>query len=141
MERNIFVNLPVKELSRSIEFFKKLGFELNLDFTNEQAASFIIENNIFVMLLSEDFFKGFIKKEISDTSNSTEVINAISLSSREEVDQIVEKALAAGAKIYRDTDDMGWMYTRAFEDLDGHLWEFTYLEVPTENTNQPVVSI
>src|SRR5260370_23748177 len=96
--RKIFVNLPVRDLKRSMEFFSKLGFEFNRQFTDEKAACMIISEDAFVMLLSEPFFKTFTKREVGDTSKQTEALLALSCSSRAEVDEIVKKALADGGK-------------------------------------------
>ena len=123
MVKQIFVNLPVKDLNKSIEFFTKLGFTFNPQFTDENAACMIIGENIFAMLLVEKFFKSFTKKEIANAYHNTEVINAISVDSREEVDEMIEKAISAGGKETREAQEHGWMYGRSFEDLDGHQWE------------------
>ncbi|MEV5027622.1 VOC family protein [Paenibacillus sp. LPE1-1-1.1] len=125
---NIFVNLPVKDLNKSVEFFTKLGFEFNPQFTDENATCMIIGDNIFAMLLVEDFYKSFIDKEIADASKTSEVIVALGAESREQVDEIVNKALAADAKPYRDPVDHGFMYSWSFQDLDNHLWELVFME-------------
>lgn len=125
---NIFVNLPVKDLNKSVTFFTKLGFEFNPQFTDENATCMIIGENIFAMLLVEDYFKTFIDKEIADASNSAEVIVALSAESREQVNDIVNKALAADAKPYRDPVDHGFMYSWSFQDPDDHLWELVFME-------------
>lgn len=127
--KQIFVNLPVKDLNKSIEFFTKLGFTFNPDFTDENATSMIISENIFAMLLTEKYFGTFTKKPLADAKATTEVINAFSVGSRQEVDDIVEKAIAAGGKQYKDAEDHGWMYGRNFEDLDGHQWEFFFMDM------------
>lgn len=127
----IFVNLPVKDLNKSVEFFTKIGFEFNAQFTDENATSMIISENIFVMLLVENFFKTFIKKEIADATKSTEVIVALSAASREQVDEIVNKALAAGGKTSNEPMDQGFMYQRSFQDIDGHQWEIIYMDQST----------
>ena len=129
MATQIFVNLPVKDLNKSIEFFTSLGYSFNPQFTNEQGASLVISDNIFFMLLTEPFFKSFIKKEIADATKVAETINCISVDSREAVDEIVRKAVAAGATVPNDKQDYGWMYGHGFQDLDGHLWEFTYMDM------------
>src|SRR6478672_12344606 len=128
MTNQIFVNLPVENLGSTVEFFKKLGFSFNPQFTDENATCMIVSNDIFVMLLVEKFFKTFTKKEISDVSKNTEVIVALSTQSREEVDQMMEKVIGAGGKESRDPQDHGWMYGRSFEDIDGHLWEIFYMD-------------
>jgi len=128
MITKLFVNLPVKDLNKTVEFFTKLGFTFNPQFTDENATCMIVGNDIFVMLLVEKFFKTFTKKEISDVSKNTEVIVALSTQSREEVDQMMEKVLGAGGREARDPQDHGWMYGRSFEDIDGHLWEIFYMD-------------
>jgi predicted lactoylglutathione lyase len=129
MATQIFVNLPVKDLNKSIEFFTSLGYSFNPQFTNEQGASLVISDNIFFMLLTEPFFKSFIKKEIADATKVAETINCISVDSREAVDEMVRKAVAAGATVPNDKQDYGWMYGHGFQDLDGHLWEFAYMDM------------
>lgn len=126
--KQIFVNLPVKDLKRSIAFFTKVGFTFNPQFTDENATSMIIGENIFAMLLVEDYFRTFTNKPIADAKSTTEVINAFSMNSRQEVDDIIAKAIDAGGKQYKDNQDYGWMYGRNFEDLDGHQWEFFYMD-------------
>ena len=128
MITNIFVNLPVKDLNKTVEFFTKLGFTFNPQFTDENATCMIVGKDIFVMLLVEKFFKTFTKKEISDTTKNTEAIVALSAQSREEVDQMMEKVVNAGGKEARDPQDHGWMYGRSFEDINGHLWEISYMD-------------
>ena len=127
MITNIFVNLPVKDLNKTVEFFTKLGFTFNPQFTDENATCMIVGKDIFVMLLVEKFFKTFTKKEISDTTKNTEAIVALSAQSREEVDRMMEKVLDAGGREARDPQDHGWMYGRSFEDINGHLWEIFYM--------------
>ena len=128
MPNQIFINLPVKDLQKTIQFFTKLGFRFNPKFTDTNAACLIIGENIFAMLLLEKFFKTFIKKEICDTAKSTEVLLAISVESRIKVDEMITKALKAGGTEPRAAQDYGWMYGRAFEDLDGHIWEVFYMD-------------
>jgi predicted lactoylglutathione lyase len=128
MITNIFVNLPVKDLNKTVEFFTKLGFTFNPQFTDENATCMIVGKDIFVMLLVEKFFKTFTKKEISDTTKNTEAIVALSAQSRGEVDQMMEKVLGAGGREARDPQDHGWMYGRSFEDINGHLWEIFYMD-------------
>jgi uncharacterized protein len=124
----IFVNLPVKDLKKSVEFFTRLGFEFNPQFTDENATCMIVNKDIFVMLLVEKFFKTFTKKQISDTTRDTEVIIALSAESREKVDQLIDKVIEAGGAEPRNPQDHGWMYGRSFEDIDGHLWEVIYMD-------------
>jgi len=129
MSTKIFVNLPVEDLSRSVEFFTKLGFSFNPQFTDENATSMVIGEDIFVMLLVKKFFQTFTPKSISDATSSTEVINSLSVDSKEKVDELLGIAFSAGAKPSSETQDFGWMYSRGFEDLDGHLWEFAYMNI------------
>lgn len=126
--RKIFVNLAVRDLKRSMEFFTKLGFEFNPQFTDENAACMIISEEAFVMLLVEPFFKTFTKKEICNTSTSTEGLFALSCSSRAEVDEIVKTAVAAGGTHAMASMDHGFMYAWSFYDLDGHHWEVLWMD-------------
>lgn len=138
MATQIFINLPVKDLKRSKDFFSALGFSFNPQFSDDKAACLILGENIFSMLLTEPFFQTFTKKEISDASKSTEVLIAIDVESREEVDEMVNKAVAAGGTTYMDGQDHGWMYQRSFADPDGHQWEILYTDesaLPQENLN------
>ena len=128
MTNQIFVNLPVENLGSTVEFFKKLGFAFNPQFTNENATCMIISDNIFVMLLVEKFFKTFTKKEICDTTKDTEVIIALSTKSRGKVDEMMQKVFQAGGKESREPQDHGWMYGRSFQDINGHLWEIIYMD-------------
>lgn len=128
MATQIFVNLPVKDLQRSIAFFTALGYTFNLNFTNENATCMVIGDNIFAMLLVEKFFKTFISKEICDARKNTEVLLGLSCDNRAQVDEQLAKAVAAGATIPREPQDLGFMYSQAFEDLDGHIWELFYME-------------
>ena len=109
MSKNIFINLPVKDLKRSMDFFQKLGFSFNMQFTDEKAACLIIGENIYSMLLTEPFFKTFTKKEIADASKSTEVLIAIDVDSKEAVTELVKKAIEAGGSVYMEPQDHGWM--------------------------------
>lgn len=129
MATQIFVNLPVKDLEKSKAFFASMGFSFNEKFTDEKAACLIIGENIFAMLLVEEFFRSFIKKDIADASKFAEVINAFSVESKEKVIELADKALAAGATQYSEPQDYGWMYSRAFQDLDGHLWEVVFTDM------------
>jgi predicted lactoylglutathione lyase len=128
VESKIFVNLPVKDLNKTIEFFTKLGFKFNPQFTDENATCMVVGDDIFVMLLVENFFKTFTKKQISDASKNTEVIVALSVEGRENVDQMINKAIEYGGRESREPQDHGWMYGRSFEDIDGHLWEIFYMD-------------
>jgi len=128
MVKKIFVNLSVQNLKVTLDFFGKLGFTFNRQFTNENAAAMIIGENMFVMLLQKDFFKTFVKKEVADSTKTTEVITALEVGSKKEVDELVEKAAAAGGTIPHETKDLGFMYQRNFEDPDGHLWEIFWMD-------------
>ncbi len=133
MATQIFVNLPVKDLNKSVEFFTKLGYEFNPQFTDENATCMIVDKNIFVMLLVEKYFKTFMPKEICDTTKSAEVLVALSFASRAEVDAIVAKAIAAGGTTYKEPQDLGFMYQHGFQDLDGHIWEIFFMEESAVN--------
>jgi uncharacterized protein len=128
MPTKIFVNLPVRDLERSKEFFGKIGFTFNAQFTNDKAACMVIGENIYAMLLTEEMFKTFTKKEISDAKKTTEVLLAVDAESREKVNEMVTKAVEAGGSVYRDAEDHGWMYEHSFADLDGHQWEVLYMD-------------
>lgn len=131
--KSIFVNLPVKDLNKSIDFFKAIGFDFNAQFTDENATCMIISESIFAMLLVEEYFKSFTKKDISDTAKTSEAILALAVESREKVDELADKALAAGGKPSNDPQDHGFMYTRSFQDLDGHMWEVFFMEESAVN--------
>jgi uncharacterized protein len=128
MSRKIFVNLPVKNLKQSIDFFTKLGFNFNLQFTDETATCMIVSDDIFVMLLTHDKFKSFTPNAICDATKSTEVLVCLSSESRTAVDEMVNNAIAAGGKTYNEPQDHGFMYAHGFQDLDGHIWEVMYME-------------
>ncbi len=128
MSTQIYVNLPVRNLDRTVEFFTALGFTFNPQFTDKNATCMIIGENIFAMLLVEEFFKTFTQKQICDATKSTEVLIAISRESRADVDDIVSKAVAAGGRSHMQAQDHGFMYSHGFEDLDGHVWEVMYLD-------------
>jgi uncharacterized protein len=126
----IFVNLPVKDLKMTMDFFSKLGFKFNPAFTDENAACLVISDDIYAMLLVEKFFKDFIpNKEICNAKTSAEVLIALTTKSRGEVDELIKKAIAAGGSEYRQAQDHGWMYGRAFQDINGHIWEIFYADV------------
>lgn len=129
MATKIFVNLAVKDLTKSIEFYKSIGFGINPQFTDDKAACVVISEDIYAMLLVEPFFKTFIPdREITDAKKTTEVLIALSADSKGEVDKMVERALTAGAKEVRNPEDHGFMYNRSFEDLDGHIWEPMWMD-------------
>ena len=129
MATQIFVNLPVKNLARSIEFFTRLGYQFNPQFTDEKATCMIVSEGIYVMLLVEEFFKTFTPKQICDTTLSTEVLICLSCESRDAVDALVRKAVAAGASTPTPPRDMGFMYGHGYQDLDGHLWELFHMDM------------
>jgi uncharacterized protein len=128
MSRQIFVNLPIKNMERTKAFFGALGFSFNPQFTNEQGACMVISENIYAMLLVEPFFQTFTKKPVADATRSTEVLVALSCESRAEVDDLVRKALAAGGTAPNPPQDHGFMYAHGFTDLDGHVWELVYMD-------------
>ncbi|MFO7155119.1 MAG: VOC family protein [Pseudomonadota bacterium] len=127
-ERLVFVNLPVRDLERSMRFFRALGFEFNPQFTDEKAACMVLSDKGYVMLLTEPFFATFTTKKVADASSTTECTVAISATSREEVDALVGKALELEASEVGEARDYGFMYQRSFYDLDGHLWEVLYMQ-------------
>lgn len=127
MHKQIFVNLGVRDLKRAMDFFSHLGFTFEPKFTNDQAASMIVGENIFVMLLHTEFMATFTSRPVADPRASTEVLVCLSCESRAEVDSLVEKALAAGGRSERAPQDYGFMYGRSFEDVDGHLWELVHM--------------
>ncbi len=129
MSTRIFVNLPVKDLQRSMSFFSHLGFSFNPQFTDEKAACLVIsDGSIYAMLITEEFFKTFTKKPLSDATKSTEVLIAMDAESRTEVDGMVRKAVEAGGSVYMEAQDHGWMYGHSFADPDGHQWEILYID-------------
>ena len=129
MPTQIYLNLPVKDLDRSVGFFRQLGYSFDPKFTDGNATCMIIGENIFVMLLVEKFFQTFTSKAIADASRTTEAIVCLSADSRAAVDALVDKALAAGGTPSGEVQDHGWMYGRGFQDLDGHLWEVGYMDL------------
>jgi uncharacterized protein len=128
MHKQIFVNLPVKDLEKSKAFFAALGFTFNPQYTDQNAACMVIsDGSIYAMLLVEEFFKTFTAKPIVTAHEATEVLTCLSCDTRAEVDDLVSKAIAAGGKAPRDPQDYGFMYSHGFEDLDGHIWELAYM--------------
>ena len=125
----IFVNLPVKDLKRSIAFFTHVGFSFNAQFTNENATCMIIGENMYAMLLTEPFFSTFIAKPVGDAKQSAQAIMALSIGSREEVDALADKAIEAGGMQYKELQQQDFMYGRNFEDPDGHLWEVFFMDM------------
>jgi len=127
----IFVNLPVADLEKSKAFYTQLGFSINEQFTDQNASCVVISDTIYVMLLTHDFFRRFTSKDIVDAGSATEVINAVSAGSRSGVDELADRALAAGGSQTNPAQDEGFMYSRSFSDLDGHLWEVMYMDPST----------
>jgi uncharacterized protein len=128
MANSIFVNLPVQNLKKSIDFFTRLGFRFNAQFTDDTATCMIVSDNIFVMLLTHPKFASFTPNPITDARKSTEVLVCLGCETREEVDELVPKAVAAGGTTYNEPQDHGFMYSHAFQDLDGHIWELVYMD-------------
>ena len=126
--REIYVNVSVRDLQKSMEFFTNLGFTFNQQFTDKNAACMVISEKAYMMLLTEPFFRGFTKNEPCDTSRQTEALLAISCESRAEVDQLVRKAIDGGGRHAMDPMDHGWMYGWSFYDLDGHHWEVLWMD-------------
>lgn len=136
MATKVFINLPVKDLDQSVSFFTALGYTFNPQFTDEKATCMIISDNLFVMLLTETYFKTFTKKQVADAKQSTEVLIALDTRSRGEVQQMVAKAKELGGTVYAEPQDHGWMYQHSFADLDGHQWELVYMDesqLPTQH--------
>ena len=137
MPRQIYVNLPVRDLPRARQFFESLGFSFEPKFSNDQGAGMVVASDIYVMLLTEEFFRTFTSKGICDTTRNTEVLTCLSCNSRAEVDELVQKAIAAGGKSPRAPQDHGFMYAHGFEYLDAHTWELVYMDpnaqMPTQS--------
>jgi predicted lactoylglutathione lyase len=129
MSRMTFVNLPVKDLARTIEFFNGLGFSFNEQFSDENTACMVISDEALAMLHVEPVFKEFTQQDVTDTSTSREVLIGLSAETREEVDQLVEKAVASGGAAFGEPEDQGFMYMRAFRDIDGHQWSFIHMDM------------
>ena len=127
MHQQIFVNLPIENMARSQAFFNALAYRFNPEFTNDQGACLVVGDNLFVMLLVKDFYQTFTSKAIADARTTSEVLVCLSCQSRDEVDALVDKAAAAGATTPRPAQDLGFMYSRSFDDLDGHTWEFVHM--------------
>jgi len=128
MATKIFVNLPVRNLDRSVQFFTKLGYKFNAQFTDETATCMIVGDDIFVMLLTHEKFKTFTPKAICDATKSTEVLVCLSCESRDQVNDMVRNAVAAGGTTYKEPEDHGFMYGHGYQDPDGHIWELIYME-------------
>ena len=128
MSKQVFINLPVKDLEKSTAFFSHLGYTFNPQFSNEKAGCMVISDTIYAMLLTEPFFQGFTKKGIADAHTTKEVIICLSCDSRAEVDDMIKKVLEAGGTTPMEPQDHGFMYYHSFEDLDGHHWEIMFME-------------
>lgn len=128
MATKIFVNLPVMELKRSMEFFTRLGYRFNPEFTDETAACMVVSEDIYVMLLTHAKFKEFTPKQVADATKSSEVIVCLSVESRAAVDEIIRKAVGAGGTTFGEPMEYGLMYGRSFQDMDGHIWEFIWMD-------------
>jgi predicted lactoylglutathione lyase len=124
----IFLNLPVKDLAAARTFFTELGFEFREEFCDDQSACIVVDQNIYVMLLVEERFRDFLNGEISDATQGTEVITSLSTDSKEQVDELVTRAITAGGKPWKPTFGEGPMYAGSFQDLDGHVWELMHME-------------
>ena len=120
MAKMIFVNLPVADVAKSTAFYEAIGFEKNPQFSNAQSSSMVWSDSIYVMLLAHDFYRTITPKQIADTHTTSAGLYALSFDSRAKVDAITEAAIAAGGREAHDPEDMGFMYSRAFEDFDGH---------------------
>ena len=127
-QQMIFVNLPVNDLDASKKFFTGLGYSINAQFSDENAASVVISDTIVAMLLTKPFYSTFTKKEIADATTTSEVLICLSAESREKVDELVDKAIASGGSASGETQDYGQMYGRAFDDPDGHTWEIMWMD-------------
>lgn len=133
--RSIFVNLPIRDVKRTREFWSKMGFGFNEQFSDEKAVCLILkENEIYCMLITHEFFKTFTNREIAN-EKTTQVLLAIDVESKEKVDELVSIALSNGATRYRESEDHGWMYYDTFADPDGHQWEILHAD-PTKIPQQ-----
>ncbi|HUC82875.1 MAG TPA: VOC family protein [Flavisolibacter sp.] len=140
MATKIFVNLPVKDLKKSIEFFQQLGYSFNQQFTDETAACMVISEDIYAMLLTHEKFSQFTSKKIADATQTTEVLTCLSAESKDKVNELVNKALTAGATEAGDPQDYGFMFGRSFNDLDGHIWEIMWMDEAAIQQQQAPVS-
>jgi uncharacterized protein len=129
MATQIFINLPIKDLKKSMAFYEAIGFKNNPQFTDDTAACMVLSDTIFVMLLTHNKFKEFTPKSIIDAKQTAGVLNSISMSSNDEVNNTLDRALKAGGNEYRAPQDFGFMQLRCFEDLDGHNWEVFYMDM------------
>jgi len=127
-QQMIFVNLAVNDLAASKKFFTEIGYTINPAFSDENGASVVISDSIVAMLLSKQRYADFTKKEIADPTRTSEVILCLSAESREKVDELVDRALAAGGSASGEPQDHGFMYGRGFDDPDGHTWEVVWMD-------------
>jgi predicted lactoylglutathione lyase len=127
-QQMIFVNLATNDVAASKKFFTELGYTINPQFSTDDCACVVISDTIVAMLLSRQRYSDFTKKEIADSSKTSEVLLCLSAESREKVDELVEKAVAAGGSVTGETQDHGMMYGRAFDDPDGHTWEVMWMD-------------
>jgi predicted lactoylglutathione lyase len=137
MTTAIFVNLPVADLAASRAFFTGVGYTINENFSNDSGICVVITESIYAMLLTPTFFQGFTPRPLSDATASTEVLLALGVDSREAVDSHLTAALAGGATETRDTQDEGFMYSRAYSDPDGHIWEILWMDPAAAETGPP----
>ena len=128
MSRKLFVNIQVRDLKKSMEFFSTLGFTFNPQFTDDKAACMVVSDEAYFMLLTDKFFRTFTKRQPADTTRSTEAMFALSCNSKAEVDEMMRKAIDAGGKHAMDPTDHGFMYGWSFYDLDGHHWEVLWMD-------------
>ncbi|GAB2523773.1 VOC family protein [Lysobacter humi (ex Lee et al. 2017)] len=128
MSRQLFVNLPVRDLARAVDFFTRLGFTFNPKFTDANATCMVVSDSVQVMLLVEPFFAGFTRKPLVDAHSATEVLLAMSVDSRDEVDALHARALEAGGTDVLEPKDFDFMYQRSFADPDGHQWELFWMD-------------
>lgn len=129
MPSKVFINLPVKDLDKSVDFFTNLGFSFNPQFSDDKAGCMVVSDSIFVMLLTETYFKTFIDTSVCDANQQTEVLIALDADSAEEVKEFISKAQSLGGRIYAEPKDHGFMYQHSFADLDGHKWELVYMDM------------
>lgn len=129
MKKQIFINLPVADLKKSMAFYEALGFTNNPQFTDDTAACMILSEEIFVMLLTHPKFNQFTTKQIADTQKTIAVINAFSVENNDAVNMYADKAIAAGGKESKESQDYGFMYLRSFSDIDGHHWEVFFMDM------------
>ncbi len=135
MAKRLFVNLPIKDVRQSRSFFESLGFNFNPQFSDDKALCLILGDNFYGMLLKEEFFQTFTPKPLSLGKHTTEVLLSLQVNTKDEVNQMIDKAIKLGAQEYNPPTDNGFMYLRVFEDLDGHQWEISWMD-ETYNFNQ-----